>query len=143
MCVHSLCDIVFHAVTHYEFDANLIRSGIIHERCERVPAIMGKMFHVELIHNCIEIRTNIGTVCVVIGRNLFICGVGYQMMLPNRNKSRYSPFELLVPSPLTTFVVYSNDAYREPVLGCTYSVHDDGTITLTAYSKNFCYTIEH
>ena len=66
MCVHSLCDIVFHAVTHYEFNANLIRSGIIHERCERVPAIMGKMFHVELIHNCIEIRTNIGTVCVVI-----------------------------------------------------------------------------
>lgn len=47
MCVHSLCDIVFHAVTHYEFDANLIRSGIIHERCERVPAIMGKMFHVD------------------------------------------------------------------------------------------------
>lgn len=43
MCVHSLCDIVFHAVTHYEFDANLIRSGIIHERCERVPAIMGKI----------------------------------------------------------------------------------------------------
>lgn len=80
---------------------------------------------------------------IALGRNLFICGVGYQMMLPNRNKSRYSPFELLVPSPLTTFVVYSNDAYREPVLGCTYSVHDDGTITLTAYSKNFCYTIEH
>lgn len=80
---------------------------------------------------------------IALGRNLFICGVGYQMMLPNRNKNRYSPFELLVPSPLTTFVVYSNDAYREPVLGCTYSVHDDGTITLTAYSKNFCYTIEH
>ena len=50
---------------------------------------------------------------IALGRNLFICGVGYQMMLPNRNKSRYSPFELLVPSPLTTFVVYSNDAYRE------------------------------
>ena len=40
---------------------------------------------------------------IALGRNLFICGVGYQMMLPNRNKSRYSPFELLVPSPLTTF----------------------------------------
>ena len=66
MCIHSLCDIVSHAVTHYEFDANLIRSGIIHERCERVPTIMGKMFHVELIHNRIEIRTDIGTVCVVI-----------------------------------------------------------------------------
>lgn len=42
MCIHSLCDIVSHAVTHYEFDANLIRSGIIHERCERVPAIMSR-----------------------------------------------------------------------------------------------------
>ena len=61
---------------------------------------------------------------IALGRNLFICGVGYQMMLPNRNPSRYSPFELLVPSPLTTFVVYSNDAYREPVLGCTYFIHD-------------------
>ena len=59
MCIHSLCDIVSHAVTHYEFDANLIRSGIIHERCERVPTIMGKMFHVEFIHNRIEIRTDI------------------------------------------------------------------------------------
>jgi hypothetical protein len=32
MCIHSLCDIVSHAVTHYEFDTNLIRSDIIHER---------------------------------------------------------------------------------------------------------------
>ena len=31
---------------------------------------------------------------IALGRNLFICGVGYQMMLPNRNKNRYSPFEL-------------------------------------------------
>ena len=61
---------------------------------------------------------------IALGRNLFICGVGYQMMLPNRNKSRYSPFELLVPSPLTTFVVYSNDAYREPVLGGAITMVD-------------------
>lgn len=80
---------------------------------------------------------------IELGRNLFICGVGYQIVFPSRDKNKYAPFELLVPSPLTTFVVYSNDAYREPVLGCTYSIHDDGTITLTAYSKNFCYTIEH
>lgn len=80
---------------------------------------------------------------IALGRNLFICGVGYQMVLPNRNKDRFSPFELMVPSPLTTFVVYSNDAYREPVLGCTYFIHDDGTISLTAYSKYHCFTIEH
>lgn len=80
---------------------------------------------------------------IALGRDLFICGVGYQMVLPNRNKNRFSPFELMVPSPLTTFVVYSNDAYREPVLGCTYFIHDDGTITLTAYSKYYCFIIEH
>ena len=79
---------------------------------------------------------------IALGRNLFICGVAYQMALPNRNKNQFSPFNIVVPNPMTTFVVYSNDVYREPVLGCTYSIHDDGTISLTAYSKRFCYTIE-
>lgn len=78
---------------------------------------------------------------IELGRNLFICGVGYQMVLPARNKNRYAPFEILVPSPLTTFVVYSNDAYREPVLGCTYSIHEDGTVILTAYSEKYKYEI--
>lgn len=85
-----------------------------------------------------------GTKDMELARNLFICGVGYQMILPARKKrkNRYSPFEILVPNPLTTFVVYSNDAYRDPVLGCTYSVCKDGSIRLTAYSENLCFEIE-
>ena len=85
-----------------------------------------------------------GTKDMELARNLFICGVGYQMILPARkkHKNRYSPFEILVPNPLTTFVVYSNDAYRDPVLGCTYSVCKDGSIRLTAYSENLCFEIE-
>ena len=85
-----------------------------------------------------------GTKDIQLARNLFICGVGYQMILPTRKKYkkvRYSPFELLVPNPTTTFVVYSNDAYREPVLGCTYATRDDGTLALTAYSDKWCYEI--
>lgn len=79
---------------------------------------------------------------IQLGRDLFICGVGYQMVLPARNKNKYAPFEIMVPSPLTTFVVYSNDAYREPVLACTYFIHEDGTISLTAYSEKYRYDIE-
>ena len=66
MCVHSLCDIVFHAVTHYEFDANLIRSGIIHQRCKGVAAVMRQMLHTESVHNGVEICTHILTVGVVV-----------------------------------------------------------------------------
>ncbi len=83
-----------------------------------------------------------GTKDIELARNLFICGVGYQGVLPNRNKKRYSPFEIIVPNPMTTFVVYSNDAYREPKLACTYSIHNDGTISLTAYSDKLCFSID-
>lgn len=79
-----------------------------------------------------------------LARNLFICGIGYQMILPIRKKlknRRFSPFEIMVPNPLTTFVVYSNDVYREPVLGCTYFVHEDGRITLTAFTEDLIYEV--
>jgi len=78
-----------------------------------------------------------------LGHDMFITGLGYQIVLPSRDKTRFAPFEIAVPSPLTTFVVYSNDAFREPMLGCTYFIHEDGTISLTAYSKELCFQIEH
>ena len=86
-----------------------------------------------------------GTKDIQLARNLFTCGLGYQMVLPVRpkyKKRRFSPFELMVPNPLTTFVVRSNDAYRDKLLGCTYSVRDDGTINLTAYTDTLCYEVE-
>lgn len=79
---------------------------------------------------------------IQLARNLFICGVGYQMVMPHRNRKAFSPFEIMVLNPMTTFVVYSNDAYREPKVAVTYFIHDDGTISLTAYSENFIYEIE-
>ena len=83
-----------------------------------------------------------GTKDMELARNLFICGIGHQMVLPIRDrlkKKKFSPFEILVPNPLTTFIVYSNDAYREPLLGCTYSICKDGSIKLTAYSDKLCF----
>lgn len=86
-----------------------------------------------------------GTKDMELARNLFICGIGYQMALPMREKykkKKYAPFEILVPNPLTTFVVKRNDAYRDTVLGCTYSVCKDGSVRLTAYSDKLCFQLE-
>lgn len=83
-----------------------------------------------------------GTKDIQLARNLFICGLGYQMVLPNRKRKAFSPFEIMVLNPLTTFVIYSNDAYREPKVAVTYFTHDDGTVSLTAYSEDFIFEIE-
>ena len=83
-----------------------------------------------------------GTKDMELARNLFTCGVGYELLSPIREKykkTRYSPFEISVPNPLTSFVVYSNDAHREPLLGCTYSTKQDGTISLTAWTEILCF----
>ena len=98
-------------------------------------------FKISMLNKMMQEQSK-GAKDIELARNLFICGVGYQAVLPSRNKKRYSPFEIMVPNPMTTFVVYSNDAYREPKLACTYSVHDDGTISLTAYSDKLCFTLD-
>lgn len=73
----------------------------------------------------------------------FINGIGYQMVLPNtqKKKGRKAPFDLLVPDPTTTFVVYTNDVYRKKVLGCTYSIMKDGGIKLTATSEKYIFEL--
>ena len=72
---------------------------------------------------------------------LMSTGLGYQMVLPQRDDDAYSSFELMTLNPLTTFVVYSNDAFREPMLAATYFENDDGSITCTAYSKKYFFKL--
>jgi SPP1 family phage portal protein len=79
---------------------------------------------------------------IKLAYDIFTCGVGYQMIFRNRHSNQFSPFEIMVLNPLTTFVVYSNDAYREPLLAATYFIHDDGTISFTAYAKNLTFVLE-
>ena len=72
-------------------------------------------------------------------RNFHICGVGYLMVLPKDDQYGLSPFDLLVLDPRNTFIVYSNDAYERPMLAVTYSVLQNGTKRVTAYSADFVY----
>ena len=77
-----------------------------------------------------------------LAKDVKTCGVGYRLILPKRFVTGSSVFDLLVLNPMNTFVVYSNDAYREPVLGVTYFPHIDGTITFGCYTKKMYYEIE-
>lgn len=64
-----------------------------------------------------------------------VCGSGYRMILPNRHEDEVSPFEIMVLDPRTTFVIYTNDAYREPLLAVSYTELKNGDIRFGAYSK--------
>ena len=77
-----------------------------------------------------------------LAKDVKTCGVGYRLILPKRIKTGVSVFDLLVLNPMNTFVVYSNDAYREPVLGVTYFPHRDGSITFGCYTRKSYFKIE-
>lgn len=72
-------------------------------------------------------------------RNFQICGIGYLMVLPKTEQNGISPFDLLVLDPRNTFIVYSNDAYERPMIAVTYSVLQNGTKRITAYTEDFVY----
>lgn len=79
---------------------------------------------------------------IQLARNFKICGVGYRMFRAKRNIDGVSVFDMAIPNPLTTFVVYVNDAYREPVLGVTYSVTNDGRKIIGAYTKESYFSLD-
>ena len=78
---------------------------------------------------------------VDLARDYMICGLGYQMVWKNDNKNDYSPFKITTLNPRTTFVIYKNDAFREPLMGCTYFQHADGSITATMYTNKLCFKL--
>lgn len=77
-----------------------------------------------------------------LAKDVKTCGVGYRLILPKKIKTGVSVFDLLVLNPMNTFVVYSNDAYREPILGVSYFPHQDGSVTFGCYTKTSYFKIE-
>lgn len=72
-------------------------------------------------------------------RNFHIAGVAYAMILPKDLMTGTSPFDLLVLDPRNTFIVYSNDAYERPMVAVTYSVLQNGSKRVTAYTNDYVY----
>lgn len=78
-----------------------------------------------------------------LAESFSICGVGYRMALPKKyDDGGVSPFDILPLQALTTFVVYSNDVYRRPILGVSYVVKSDGTMRIGAYSDTMYFELE-
>lgn len=46
-----------------------------------------------------------------------ICGTAYRMILPDRGQIDESPFEIYTLEPDSTFIVYSNDIDKRPLMG--------------------------
>lgn len=78
-----------------------------------------------------------------LAEDFSICGVGYRMALPKKYEDGdLSPFDILPLSPLTTFVVYSNDVYQRRVLGVSYTIRGDGKMRIGAYTDTHYYELE-
>ena len=77
---------------------------------------------------------------IQLARDFKVCGVGYRFVYPKKNKLGVAPFDLLVPNPMNTFVVKTNDAHKKVVLGVMYSVRtSDKTEIVGAYTEDFYY----
>lgn len=71
-----------------------------------------------------------------------ICGTSYRLVMPEKGKAEdEAPFSLYALDPRGTFVVYHRGVGHRPMLGVTYTVHSDNSITLSAYTRNRYYEI--
>lgn len=77
-----------------------------------------------------------------LGKDISVCGVGYRMVLPRKDKIGISAFSLTRLNPQTTFIVKFNNIYKNTALACTYVELEDGTVRFGAYTDNAYYTIE-
>lgn len=72
-----------------------------------------------------------------IGQWFYECGIAYRMALLENNT-----LNLYVCDPRNTFVVYSNDFKREPLLACTFSRGENKDV-YSVYSKNHFWVVEN
>ena len=78
-----------------------------------------------------------------LARYVEICGIGYQMIDVKRENNGRSAFDLFVPNPLYSFVVYRNDIAETPVMGVTFRKLDNGDTYYTCITADTRYEIRN
>lgn len=73
-----------------------------------------------------------------------ICGTSYRVVLPNeRGNVDEAPFEIYTLDPRDTFVVYSNEIGKKPLMGVKFCINENGLdTTYTIYSENHYWKIK-
>lgn len=77
-----------------------------------------------------------------LGKDISVCGVGYRIVLPKKERTGVSAVDILRLNPKTTFIVKANDIYKTKLIGATYTESKDGVIRLGAYTKDAYYTLQ-
>lgn len=72
-----------------------------------------------------------------------VCGIGHQMVDVKRTFDGVSVFDLHVPHPLYTFVVYKNDIAETPMMGVTFRQLGNGDRYFTCYTKDVMYEVKN
>lgn len=78
-----------------------------------------------------------------LARFVEICGIGYQMVDVKREYDGSSVFDLYVPHPLYTFLIYKNDIAETPMMGVTFRQLESGDRYYTCYTKDAQYEVKN
>ena len=77
-----------------------------------------------------------------LGKDLAVTGVGYRIVLPKKEITGASVFDMLRLNPNTTFVVRFNDIYKKVAIGVSYIETKDGVIKAGAYTSKEYFELE-
>ena len=77
-----------------------------------------------------------------LGKDITICGLGYRIVLPRKERLGVSAVEILRLNPKTAFVVKHNGMRKEKLIGASYVETKDRVIKMGAYTKDAFYELE-
>ena len=77
-----------------------------------------------------------------LGKDITICGLGYRIVLPRKERHGVSAVEILRLNPKTAFVVKHNGMRKEKLIGASYVETKDRVIKMGAYTKDAFYELE-
>lgn len=76
-------------------------------------------------------------------RYVQVCGIGYEMVDIKRDYDGASVFDLYVPHPMYTFLIYRNDIGETPMMGVTFRQLEGGDRYFTCYTKDTLYEVKN
>ncbi|MBQ8766543.1 MAG: phage portal protein [Clostridia bacterium] len=77
-----------------------------------------------------------------LGKDISVCGVGYRIVLPKKEKSGISAIDVLRLNPKTTFIVKANNVYQRVLLAASYVITSDNVIKMGVYTRDAYYELE-
>ena len=72
-----------------------------------------------------------------------VCGIGYEMVDVKREYDGASVFDLHVPHPLYSFIVYKNDIGETPMMGVTFRQLENGDRYFTCYTNGTLFEVRN